>query len=65
MTTITVTHKKQNVATIVRQSAGDTGYTPAQPWALDRNDDRIYLFHNLNAAKYEANKTWPGCKFLK
>lgn len=60
MTTITVTHKKQPVATIEREKA-----TPAKPWALKHNDGRIDRFHNLNAAKYEANKTWPDCKFLK
>jgi hypothetical protein len=60
MTTITVTHNKQPVATITRDKA-----TPAEPWALQRHTGRIDRFHNLNAAKYEANKTWPGCKFLK
>lgn len=62
---ITVTHKKQAVATITRQHAGDDGYVAAEPWVLSHHTGRIDRFHNLNAAKYEANKTWPGCKFLK
>jgi hypothetical protein len=62
---ITITHQKKTVAAIHRQNAGDDGYTPAEPWVLKYDAGRIERFHNLNAAKYEANKTWPGCKFIK
>jgi hypothetical protein len=65
MTTLTVTHKKQTVAEIIRQNASHDGYTPAEPWVLKYTAGRIERFRNLNAAKYEANKTWPDCKFIK
>ena len=55
----------QYVAAINKQHKTAQSYRPEEPWLLLFKTGRVDHFDSFTAARREAMKTWPGCRFSK